>query len=31
MDKLAVKTAILSAISEELDLWLEKSSTIIWL
>jgi len=28
MDKLAVKTAILSAISEELDLWLEKSESI---
>jgi hypothetical protein len=28
MDKLAVKTAILSAISEELDLWFEKSATI---
>jgi len=28
MDKLAVKTAILSAVSEELDLWLDQSETI---
>ncbi len=28
MDKRAIKTAILSAISEELDLWLEKEDAI---
>jgi hypothetical protein len=28
MDKLSVKASILSAISEEIDLWLDKSETI---
>ena len=28
MDKLSVKAAILSAISEEIDLWLDKSESI---
>jgi hypothetical protein len=28
MDKTTIKTAILSAISEELDLWLDKEGTI---
>ncbi|MDR1023216.1 MAG: hypothetical protein LBL94_08110 [Prevotellaceae bacterium] len=28
MDKLSIKTAMLSALSEEIDLWLDKESSI---